>query len=92
MQPLVADMESVLEFLPGTLQFHNDSCVVSGVCDKFNFTPMQQATFSITFSASGALISGHLWNLNFQAQTIPKYSGQNTLPSCPAVVSCTLGN
>jgi hypothetical protein len=91
MTPLVADMETVLEFLPGTLVFRNDSCVTSGVCANSNFTPMAQTTFAITFSASGPLVTGHLWNLNFQAQTVSKWSGMNSLPSCPSIITCTMG-
>jgi hypothetical protein len=91
MNPLVSDMESVLEFLPGTLVFRNDTCVTSGVCANSNFTPKSQVAFTITFSATGPLVTGHLWNLNFQAQTMPKWSGKNSLPSCPSIVTCTMG-
>ena len=65
--------------------------VQSGVCAHGNFLKKEQTTFTVTFSGSGSSITGHFWNLNFQAQAVQQYSGLNIEPGCPPVMTCTMG-
>jgi hypothetical protein len=90
---VVPALEKTLEFVPGSLVFTNDTCtrLQIGECANGGYVVATPQNSIITFSATGAAVYGHFWNVDFKAQVLPKWAGQNQQPTCPEIMTCNLG-